>query len=90
MILNGKRKDRIVKEVAMALAEMGSVPTQKEFLHGPHKPFGLKAEEIQKGWRKWAGVLDAIKRYQPELWELANKPKPAPKPKPATAVKKET
>jgi hypothetical protein len=67
------QKRRLAKDLGMFLAEIGKVPTQKEYGVHPQRPRMITLKEINRIAGSWHRALMLIENEQPELWELANK-----------------
>jgi len=80
------QKLRMAKELGMFFAELGRIPSRKEYSKLPNRPRTSTVKEIDRIAGSWNGLITMIRREQPELWELANKaPEPefkVEKPKP--------
>lgn len=80
------QKLRMSKELGMFFAELGRIPTRKEYSKLPNRPRTATVKEIDRIAGSWNGLITMIRKEQPELWELANKEPEfkIEKPKPPT------
>ena len=83
----------------MFFAELGKVPTEKEYGALKNTPPFLSNRWINKNLGGWHIATSLIQKEHPDLWELIHKPaepepkpetkaKPVPKPRPKPVVKR--
>jgi len=70
-----RQRERLSREMGMFFAELGYIPSQKEYSNMPNKPDTKTVKEINRIAGSWNGLLTMIQREQKDLWELIHKPK---------------
>lgn len=87
-----RQKLRLAREVGLFFAELGRVPTRKEYSKMNNFPASCTVKEIDRIVGSWNGLLSIMERELPEIWDLIHKPKVEEKPKvtPKAAVQNTT
>ena len=85
-----RQKLRLAREVGLFFAELGSVPTKKEYSKMNNFPASCTTKEIDRIAGSWNSLLSIIERELPEIWDLIHKPNVVETPKvtPKVAVNK--
>tara|TARA_B100001741_G_C16349881_1_gene503547 strand:+ start:465 stop:782 length:318 start_codon:yes stop_codon:yes gene_type:complete len=79
------RRLRFTKEIGMYFAELGYIPTRREYSRARNRPKFLNVKEVDRICGSWPKMLSILEKEQPEIWELIHK---APEPKKPTIEEK--
>ena len=71
-----RQKHAALRTLGMFFAEKGKILTVKEYTDCEDKPMPFYA--IRRLFRSYPGMLNMLKRYETELWELAEGVKKEP------------
>jgi len=85
-----RQKLRLARELGLFFAELGRVPTRKEYSQMKDFPPSCTVKEIDRITGSWNSLLVMIEREVPDVWDLIHNPKVEEKPKvtPKATVKK--
>jgi hypothetical protein len=82
-----RQKLRLARELGLFFAELGQVPSRRDYSHMNNFPPSCTVKEIDRIAGSWNSLLVMIERELPEIWELIHKPKVEEKPKPKVMPK---
>lgn len=85
-----RQRLRLAREVGLFFAELGRVPSRREYAHMNNFPASCTVKEIDRVAGSWNSLLHMMEKEVPDVWDLIHKPKVEEKPKvtPKAAVKK--
>ena len=66
---NKLQQRKAAQDLAMFFAEMGKVPTQREYIESEDKPLLFSA--VRRIFRSYSRMLKLVKSQEPELFEQA-------------------
>jgi hypothetical protein len=84
---NQAQRKKLVRDLALYFAEKGKVLDQKEYIAAKDTP--VKFSKVREIMRSYSRCLEVIQASEPELWDMATKPKKVEPAKPAPEVKVE-
>ncbi|MEK9895969.1 MAG: hypothetical protein VW518_06020 [Burkholderiaceae bacterium] len=82
-----RQRLRLAREVGLFFAELGQVPSRRDYSRMTNFPASCTVKEIDRIAGSWNSMLSMIERELPEVWELIHKPKVEEKPKPKVVPK---
>ena len=85
MAATRSRKLRLVREIGMFFAELGHIPSRRDYSRLRNRPKFLNIKEVDRICGSWPKMLSMLEKDQPEIWELIHK---APEPKKPTIEEK--
>ena len=86
MAATRSRRLRFVSEIGMFFAELGYVPSRKEYSTLTNRPKFMNVKEVDRICGSWPKMLAILEKEQSELWELIHE---APANEPTIAEKME-
>ena len=78
MAASTNRRRRFVTVVGMHFAELGYIPSAREYMRSRTRPKFHGIKEVTRICGSWPKMLSILEKEQPEIWELIHK---APEPK---------
>ena len=85
MAATANRRRRLAKEIGMYFAELGYIPSRRDYMRLTNRPKFLNVKEVDRICGSWPKMLSILEKEQPEIWELIHK---APEPKKPTIEEK--
>jgi len=85
MAATASRRRRLTREIGMFFAELGYIPSRRDYMRLSNRPKFLNAKEVDRICGSWPRMLGMLEKEQPEIWELIHK---APEPKKPTIEEK--
>ena len=70
MAVTRGKKLKIVKQLGIFFAEIGYIPTRKEYSQMKHRPKFLTVKEIDRICKSWTHMLLMLEKETKDLWEL--------------------
>ena len=85
MAATASRRRRLTREIGMFFAELGYIPSRRDYMRLSNRPKFLNVKEVDRICGSWPRMLGMLEKEQPEIWELIHK---APEPKKPTIEEK--
>ena len=81
------QKLRLARDLGMFFAEIGEIPSRRDYARHPNRPKVMTVKEIDRIAGSWFRALTIIEKELPEIWELIHSKPSKPefvveKPKP--------
>jgi len=70
MAATRERQRRVIADLGMFFAELGYLPSRRDYQRLPNRPKFLNVKEIDKVLGSWAKLLSILEKEQSDLWDL--------------------